>query len=131
MTLVAVYGTLRQGQGNHTYFLSDYTPLSQERLSGWEMTSVGDMFPACVRVDTSPESILVEVYDVHDDTLSSLDRLEGFRPGGGGMYEREVVETTVGDALIYTMPNGHSLRKKIPLGDWVQYRQELTNGIYS
>jgi|TARA_B110000503_G_scaffold142414_1_gene239140 gamma-glutamylcyclotransferase (GGCT)/AIG2-like uncharacterized protein YtfP len=120
-TKVAVYGSLRKGFGNHVL-------LSQSELIGttqtpkeFRMFSLG-AFPG---VGTGTSSIKVEVYRVNEETLARLDRLEGYHgPTSRNFYEREVVMTEFGQALMYTLRDerykGHD---EVTSGDWVEYRK--------
>lgn len=73
--LVAVYGSLRQGFGNHR--LLEYAEYigGGKTVDKFQMYSLGG-FPAIVEGgDTSPT---VEVYSVSDADFARLDRLEGY-----------------------------------------------------
>lgn len=114
--LVAVYGSLRKGLGNHR-LLQDLEPVSVETLSGFDMYSMGS-FPCVYHGDGD---ITVEVYEVSKERLlGPLDSLEGHP----GFYRREPVETSQGLAWLYVMVSG---QYKIPAnqvhnGDWYEFR---------
>jgi gamma-glutamylcyclotransferase (GGCT)/AIG2-like uncharacterized protein YtfP len=94
--LVAVYGTLKQGNSNNGLMM-DSALISKETLKGYIMYSVGG-FPVIYR-DIN-HSIVVEVYEVSEHVLSfNLDPLEGHPR----WYRREQVETSVGTAWLYIM----------------------------
>lgn len=118
--LVAVYGTLREGQGNWRWALRDRSEkLGDAELSGFKMYSTGG-FPAVVRTtDEDVEDIHVEVYEVDDEVFSDLDRLEGYPT----MYTREQVETEYGLAWLYIWNFELGGLQLIPEGDWVKFRQ--------
>jgi gamma-glutamylaminecyclotransferase len=94
--LVAVYGTLKQGNSNHSLMM-DSTLVSKETLKGFIMYNVGG-FPVIYR-DTD-HSIVVEIFEVSEKILSlHLDPLEGHPR----WYRREQVATSVGTAWLYIM----------------------------
>lgn len=98
--LVMVYGTLKKGFGNH-YLLKDSEYLGPATTAG-TMYSLG-AFPA---VSLGGEAVVHgEVYSVDATTLQRLDKLEGFP----GWYNREVVDTPYGEAMIYTMQPHNAL----------------------
>ena len=69
---VAVYGSLRQGFGNHR-ILGDSKLLGNEWIPGFEMFQLGS-YPG---IRKGESSILTEVYEVSGETLERLDTLEG------------------------------------------------------
>lgn len=118
MNLVAVYGTLRKGHGNH--YLIDKEPLSTERLYGWRMYGFG--IPGCKRTDNPEESIVIEIYEVSDNMLANMDRLEGYREGTvSTFYDRVSVETSLGDTFIYEYVRECELESLVKDGDYNTY----------
>lgn len=97
---VAVYGTLKQGHGNHRLIQQD--PVSIGYISGHRLYQSG--IPFLVKDHTSEYEVQVEIYEVDDETLQRLDRLEG-HPSA---YRREIlsVSTDEGnrDAWTYLYP---------------------------
>jgi gamma-glutamylaminecyclotransferase len=81
MHKVFVYGTLKKGYGNHR-LLKDSTFLGNA-LTFEKFTLYDGGFPYLGRYGAS--QIIGEVYEVDDDTLSDLDRLEGV---GHNFYDR-------------------------------------------
>lgn len=117
--LVAVYGTLREGQGNWSWALRGRSEqLGAAYLDGFVMYNTGG-FPAAVRTTDGDSRILVEVYEVDDEVFSDLDRLEGYPT----MYTREQVETEYGKAWLYIWNFDLGGLQLIPEGDWVKFRQ--------
>lgn len=111
MELVAVYGTLKQGQYNHPVLSrqgAEY--LGTDTLTGWAMYDLGS-FPCVVPMKLSG-SIVVEVYKVAD--LKATDRLEGYP----GFYDRVQVVTQYGNAWIYFMRETPCVVKLINSGVW-------------
>lgn len=76
--VVAVYGTLRKGKGNHSV-LEDSVFLGTQTLRGrFEMRDLGP-FPYAVKTDREDALLVVEVYLVQSHRVwGRLDRLEGF-----------------------------------------------------
>jgi gamma-glutamylcyclotransferase (GGCT)/AIG2-like uncharacterized protein YtfP len=84
-TSVFVYGTLKRGYSNHYL-------LETARYLGNAITKqphlLGDAgFPVCMPTD-APTYVFGEVYEVDDDTLTRLDRLES----EGRMYHRRPID---------------------------------------
>jgi len=117
LTKVAVYGTLKQGHGNHR-LLTDSKFLGKASVKG-RMYHLGG-FPG-VRLD-EPGTVQVELYEVDNDTLRRLDRLEGYREGAAdnNFYTREIVETDTEEHVsIYQISKDYTSDKRIiASGDW-------------
>ena len=113
---VAVYGTLRQGNGNNILLSNSNFLGKGKTLPKFEMFSLGG-FPGITEGSTR---ITVEVYEVDSDTLSRLDRLEGYRgKGESNFYDREVISTPYGNAMTYTLRDKrYSNQERIVSGDW-------------
>lgn len=120
--LVAVYGTLRKGSGNHFLLENDESVFrGTERISGWEMFYYGSFlsFPWIKPTEDIGSSIVVEVYEVSDDVMEDLDSLEGYNPNNPKeFYDRTQVETQHGMAWIYFMEDGPK-HYPIPTGDYM------------
>lgn len=114
--LVAVYGTLRRGEGNYHYFLNESNKLGTCALEGWDMYSMG-AFPFVVPGDGK---ITIEVFEVDDTTFRRLDGLEGYPD----FYDRTQVETSYGTAWMYFIHDNDPRNPKIESGDWIQYEEE-------
>lgn len=96
---IAVYGTLRKGQGNH--HLIKHLPLvATLRLSGIASYDLGP-FPVAKITKEESDVTVVEVYAIADTdvaTMEAVDRLEGYKEGddlANCLYRR--VEITVPD----------------------------------
>ena len=72
-TRVGVYGTLKQGFGNHR--LINAEPVGTGVVRGHRLFESG--IPFLVEDASSDYDVHVEYYDVDDETLARLDRLEG------------------------------------------------------
>ena len=121
--LVAVYGSLRSGMGNHHYYLSnsnykgtfptepEYTLHSLSAYPGLKLNG--------------NTSVVMEVYEVDEDTLKNLNRLEGYRPGETStFYDRIEINTPWGKAFTYIYVNKLSKDSIVESGDWVKYKNE-------
>ena len=101
--LVAVYGSLKKGKGNHS-MLRHSEWVADEWLTGYKMYDLGS-FPG-IRPSLAGE-IVVELYHVDEDTLDSLDWLEGYQEGeeDNNHYNRVTVPTSKGNAYLYVYNN--------------------------
>lgn len=117
MPKVAVYGTLRQGMGNHRR-MGDSPLLGTATLKGWQMYPAGG-FPVIFPSDAPEDTIVVEVYECTNYTLTGpLDSLEGHPT----WYKRELVDTPFGEAWIYVMRDErYKQRTRIESGDFVKF----------
>lgn len=108
MHKIYVYGTLRQGGALHRYMRGN-APLATLSLPGFKMYSLG-MFPGIIASENQEDKIIVEEYQISDQVLEILDRIEG----NPDYFHR----TIVGDHYIYTFPNIIQENKVIKSGDW-------------
>lgn len=112
--LLAVYGTLKKGYGNHR-LLEQSKFVGQGWVKDYALLDHG-WFPAAFPFDGS--KIFVEVYEIDTTTLAHTDRLEGV---GSGFYQRKAVETKFGQAFIYVQTGDHLKEAKtvwFPYGIW-------------
>lgn len=114
--LVAVYGSLRKGLGNHRV-------LGESKLIGttktepkFTMFSYG-AFPGLLK-DGDTE-ITIEVYKPeNNDTWERLDVLEGYPD----FYDRMIIETEFGNAWMYYNKNaGRYNNGTVDSGDWKEF----------
>ena len=119
--LVAVYGSLRSGMGNHHYYLSnsnykgtfptepEYTLHSLSAYPGLKLNG--------------NTSVVMEVYEVDEDTLRSLNHLEGYDPGKKStFYDRIEIDTPWGKAFTYIYVNELSKESIVESGDWKEFK---------
>lgn len=120
MNKVAVYGSLREGLGNHHY-------LADSKLLGtFESAPIYDMysligFPGLK--EDGLTSITFEVYEVDNDTLEDVNLLEGYTPDSddNNFYDRIEIDTPFGKAFTYIyIPDVDELPKVVS-GDWKEY----------
>jgi len=115
--LVAVYGTLRAGEGNNgTLECAGSEYKGTCTLDNFVMHSLHGGFPG---VFQGEGKVLVEVYSVDD--LTPLDCLEGYDENApkDGLYDRCTTPTPFGEALIYTY-NGERFGDVIT--DWCEWQ---------
>lgn len=118
---VAVYGTLRQGCGNHGILYG--LPKADDRVQGYKMHSLGG-FPYVFETGDPSDEIIVEVYTVPDETTARrLDALEGYTNGYAGFYDRVSVRTVTGRQVwMYVFRNEEvGAHPVVPNGDWKLY----------
>lgn len=120
-TLVAVYGTLRKGQGN-SYLLREAKFIGDNVLDGeYRMVHLGG-FPGVLPTHKTPTPIQVEVYEVTPEQAHGLDRLEGYRGvGENNFYDKQLVTLVDGtEAYIYLLSEeGYGDCREIETGDWI------------
>lgn len=92
---VGVYGTLKQGWGNHR-LLENSVKIADGWVSGYRLYQSG--IPFLIKDDTSEYKVKVEVYEVDEYTLERLDCLEGHPT----CYCREQLQVETDDADVLT-----------------------------
>lgn len=127
---VFVYGTLKQGFGNHPVIREGVSSslLGSHTLPGYKMKSVSGFFPA-IRPAEGHE-VTGELYVITDDqVMVGLDRLEGYRATDEehSMYLRRSVdpslfgldpETTLVDTYIWRDDEEFELMAEVADGTW-------------
>ena len=102
--IVAVYGSLKQGHGNHR-LLGDSACLGVTRTRPeYTLYNLG-AFPA-VGLNGNT-AVQVEVYKVDEDVFSRLDMLEGYP----AFYNRKRIDTEYGESWMYYLEecNGYDV----------------------
>lgn len=109
---VGVYGSLKQGFGNHRVMQQAGGKLVGEAtMVGATMYSLG-AFPGLI-LDNNTSPIHLEVYEVQD--MQPLDWLEGFPD----FYNRRIVSTSLGDCWVYHLNNENPRHlTKVESGKW-------------
>ena len=94
---IAVYGSLREGMGNHHWHLKGRAKkLSTEVVNiPFNMIDMGG-FPGLV-MDEVNHNIRIEVYEVSMPVYKGVERLEGYPR----FYDRQAIETSAGTADLY------------------------------
>lgn len=110
---VFVYGTLKQGYGNHR-LLSKEPMLRGAVTLPCRMISLGG-FPALVPSDDYHE-IHGEIYEVDDSTFESLDFLEGYPD----FYNRDTFYWNLMDVEVwyYYIPEGYADAEPVVNNCW-------------
>ena len=121
--LVSVYGTLKQGWGNHR--LLERSPIRTGHIGISKLDGVG--FPIIKLGDTY--RLNVEVYSVNRRDLSSLDSLEGYTEGvKPRFYDRKRVDVTMEDGSIL---NTYVYEYVSPVDNNIEHECEVNAGIYN
>lgn len=94
--LIAVYGTLRKGYGNHSYLGGAKFIGSGKTFDKYRMTSSGIPFLLQGKNAKGANNVRVEVYSVSEYQLKSIDRLEGHPT----WYKREKIGVRLDNGII-------------------------------
>ncbi|WP_088102111.1 gamma-glutamylcyclotransferase [Halalkalibacter urbisdiaboli] len=119
-----VYGTLRKGAGNHD-FLKNARLLAEQCWINGELYDTGDGYP--VLKQSIAGKVYGEVYQVNDQELELIDRLEDYVvEGEDNLYERieQTVHTDKGSIRAFVYVAGKQLescQQLIRNGDWKEY----------
>lgn len=118
---VFVYGTLKKDKGN-SYYLRNSKFVGNGIVQGFTMVNLGS-FPGAI--DTKNGIIHGEIYEVDQDTLINLDRLEGYNTfRSNNFYTRQAVNVILKDgstmeAYMYTLPEKYLEKYNIiENGNW-------------
>lgn len=113
---VFVYGTLKQGHGNHPALEgSEFLGRCTIEVPGLVLVDLG-AYPGVVRTTSSDVvPIFGEVYLVNEDTLHVLDLIEGHP----SFYERIKYDTPWKKAWVYTLPE-----------DYLEHNDVVENGCW-
>ncbi|CAH9016553.1 AIG2-like gamma-glutamyl cyclotransferase [Vibrio phage 275E43-1] len=113
--LVAVYGSLRAGMGNHRV-IEGAECKGTTTVSGWDLFSLG-AYPFILEGEND---LVVEVFEVDSENRQlRLDGLEGYPT----FYDRKKVDTEFGEAWIYFMHEGYAGSPLVASGDWVDFKK--------
>jgi len=108
---VAVYGTLKQGYGNHRLLVNSKLLGTDITEPKWTMLDLG-AFPALVH---GHNTAVIEVYEVTLPVFESLDRLEGYP----SFYNRKEIDTKYGKAWVYYMlERDNYMQTVVESGEW-------------
>lgn len=128
MTNIAVYGTLREGFGNHRVL----GECREKKVGlGWtvdkyEMTAAGIPY---VDPNTPTSKIRVEIYEVTDAQLPRVDALEGYDPNDheGSWYKRTPIEVEMDNGEVITASiyfNDDKASTVVESGDFADFKYE-------
>lgn len=121
--LVAVYGSLRDGLGNHRLlanakYLGEFTTPKE-----YSLYALGG-YPGLKQ--NGETAVVMEVYEVTPEEANRIDQLEGYSPNrtNNDFYDKVTIDTPYGEAGTYIyMPNigGRTL---VESGDWKEFLAE-------
>lgn len=117
--LCFVYGSLREGLGNHRVLGESKRQDDGVIPFGFRMRSMGG-FPAIYHAGAQDETpITVEVYEVSsEDVAQRLDWLEGYP----NFYDRKVIKLADGRVgWVYFIHREDTSRPLVPEGDWKKF----------
>lgn len=130
--IVAVYGTLRRGQGNYRHLLegTEAEFVCEDRIMG-TMFSLGG-FPGILTGHNHRGMVVVDLFKIpapsQSPIMDRLDRLEGYNkqgPVSDNMYNRKWTVTEGGRMCWYYEWNGELPSERvIESGDWLQHVAE-------
>ena len=121
--LVAVYGSLRSGMSNYQYYLSN-SEYKGTFTTEPEYTLHSLSYYPGLKLNGNT-SIVMEVYEVDEETLKTLNRLEGYYPGEKStFYDRIEIDTPWGKAFTYIYVNELSKESIVESGDWVGFKNK-------
>lgn len=91
---IFVYGSLKRGKFNHERFgLHKARFIGEATLKGHRMVNLGP-YPAIIRVDDQNKVVHGEVYDVDQDTVTTLN---GIEQGAGFYPSTRLIQLNRGD----------------------------------
>lgn len=113
---VAVYGTLKRG-GSNSKLLKGTIFLGEDWLTGVTLYDLGP-YPGALAEPS--KGVKVEVFEVNDQTLEQLDRLEDFFPEAPAesLYLRREIPTQFGLAWVYIYNRPVANHRRIASGNW-------------
>lgn len=118
--LIAVYGTLRKGFGNHSLIKNSKYKGSFKTEPIYNLHNLGG-FPGLKKNGNT--SVLMEVYAVNDEEARWVDSLEGYSEGRTPtFYDKEYIDTPWGKAGVYIYVNDLSNRPIVSSGDYYYER---------
>jgi gamma-glutamylcyclotransferase (GGCT)/AIG2-like uncharacterized protein YtfP len=120
--LLAVYGTLKRGYGNHS-LIAAAQYIGNDKLQEISLYDIGP-YPGA-RLEASA-GIDVEVYAVTPSQLARLDLLEEYDPADprGSLYTRELLDTRFGSTWVYLFQGDVAGKPCLRSGAWVSPAQQ-------
>lgn len=97
--LIFVYGTLKEGYGNH--FHLEHADFVEKAITEAEYTmySIRGWYPGVVKNGNT--RIKGEIYRIDENTLNRLDNLEGFYNEENDLYKREIINVNGKEVFTY------------------------------
>lgn len=127
--LIAVYGTLRKGAGNHHHFLRNAECLGE--FSSEPVYNLYDLggFPGLREEGNT--SVKMEVYAVDDTEAALVDSLEGYVKGRQPhFYDKKEIETPFGTASVYLYVREVEPEHLIDSGDWFNRKARVFGRVH-
>ncbi len=120
-TIVAVYGTLREGLNNHS-FISECKRIGHGWLTGFRMYNLSE-FPGVIFTHDDSGRIRVEWYEISEEVLEELDRLENYDPEEikTSTHTRKRVFSPYGPGWIYLYNQPLNNAPYMEAGDWERF----------
>ena len=117
MSYIAVYGSLRKGQGNAAYRDVGYDYIGTSTIEGWDLYSLGP-YPAIKKSENKKKPLVVDIFKCSNEQKKSIDRMEL-----GAGYEIEKLNVSVDNKEyncdIYKYLGRVEKDKLVINGDWV------------
>lgn len=121
--LIAIYGTLRKGNGNHRLIKDSKYLGTFNSQPEFSLYTLGG-FPG-LKIN-GKTSVVMEVYEVTDEVAKNVDNLEGYDPNKASyFYDKININTPYGLAGVYIYVNKISENRLIASGDWMEHKKEL------
>lgn len=122
--IIAVYGSLRQGMGNHGLISHSKLIETKQINLPYKMISLGG-FPGLI-ADTKENEITIELYEVDQATYQRVERLEGY-PSFYDKYSFTLPEYEL-PIEIYVLNEedgyySHKGEELTHIPDWVKYKR--------
>ena len=125
--LVFVYGTLKEGYGNHAFFLKDRAEfVSYGKTKDKLVMFSTPGFPVVMNNLAKDAPIEGEIYEINDDILARLDQLES----NGSMYVRGYYDIELLDGSV--IPCWMYVGVPACWNAWAEGREPInkTDGVY-
>jgi gamma-glutamylcyclotransferase (GGCT)/AIG2-like uncharacterized protein YtfP len=123
--LIAVYGTLRKGFGNHRIIQNAEYKGTFNTEPIYNLHNLGG-FPGLKNGGNT--SVVMEVYAVNDQEADSVDALEGYHPSyKPTFYDKEFIETPWGKAGVYIYVDNLDRLPLVESGDYYLERKGIVS----
>lgn len=117
--LVAVYGSLRKGLGNHRLLVNAEYLGEFQTPPEYSLYDLGS-YPGLK--ENGKTSVVMEVYAVTDEEAHRVDRLEGYTPGQKAtFYDKIPISTPFGEASVYTYVSSIPEDRLVESGNWKDF----------
>ena len=129
MNKICVYGSLRAGLHNH-YLIEDSKLLGTFTTEPiFSLYTLGG-FPGLKLVGKT--GIVMEVYEVDDQTAKRVDQLEGYNINSknNSFYDKIIIDTPYGEAGVYIYVSPISEDRLVERGDWLAYVNQEEPELY-